>query len=80
MEEKEIHLDKIVHINASPEFLNNPESIAMLNEMVGKAYNMVNCMELNCTKIATVDYNGHGHMVCESHYDSLTRYFEEEYD
>lgn len=34
------HLKKIQHINASPEFLSNPESMDMLNTMVGRAYNM----------------------------------------
>lgn len=38
------------------------------------------CTEKNCNKPATTDYNGHRHMLCESHYESLTEHFEEEYD
>ena len=37
------------------------------------------CKERNCENKAVIDYNGHGHFVCEQHYDSLTKYFEEEY-
>lgn len=44
------------------------------NQSIGK------CVEKNCTKNATKDYNGHKHFVCDDCYDSLTRYFEEEYD
>jgi formylmethanofuran dehydrogenase subunit E len=29
---------------------------------------------------ATKDYNGHGYMVCEPCYESLSDYFDEEYD
>lgn len=37
------------------------------------------CVEKNCERPAVIDYNGHKHYVCQAHYDSLTRYFEEEY-
>lgn len=33
------YLDKIIHINASPEFLSNPECLKALNKLVGKVYN-----------------------------------------
>ena len=38
------------------------------------------CMEKNCNKLATIDYNGHKHYVCKYHYEKLTREFEEDYD
>lgn len=37
------------------------------------------CMESNCDKPATKDYNGHGHWVCDRHYDKLNDEFDEEY-
>lgn len=37
------------------------------------------CMENNCKENATKDYNGHGHWVCERHYDKLSDYFDDEY-
>lgn len=37
------------------------------------------CMENNCQRFATRDYNGCGHFVCDNHFDSLSRYFDEEY-
>ena len=37
------------------------------------------CKEKNCTRPATIDYNEHEHWVCQEHYDSLSRYFDEEY-
>lgn len=37
------------------------------------------CKE-NCGKEAVVDYNGHGHMVCQLCNDKLEREFEEDYD
>lgn len=37
------------------------------------------CLEKNCTRFAVIDYNGCGHWVCRSHYDSLITYFDEEY-
>ncbi len=42
-------------------------------------FEVVKCKEKNCTKNAVIDYNGVLHFVCQDHYDSLTRYFEEEY-
>lgn len=38
------------------------------------------CVEKNCNKFATTDYNGHKHYVCNYHYEKLTREFEEDYD
>lgn len=38
------------------------------------------CMEKNCNRFATTDYNGHKHYVCKYHYEKLTREFEEDYD
>lgn len=37
------------------------------------------CKEKGCERVATKDYNGHGHYVCEQHYESLSNYFDEEY-
>lgn len=37
------------------------------------------CKEKGCDKKAVIDYNGCGHYVCQSHYDSLSKYFDEEY-
>jgi hypothetical protein len=37
------------------------------------------CKERNCEEKAVVDYNGHGHWVCQHHYDILSDYFDEEY-
>ena len=37
------------------------------------------CKERNCEKEATIDYNQHGHWVCQYHYDKLSDYFDEEY-
>lgn len=33
--------DKIIHIKADPEFLNNPKNIRMINKLVNKAYKTV---------------------------------------
>lgn len=41
--------------------------------------NLGTCMEGNCKRPATIDYNGHGHMVCAEHDRSLNNYFDEEY-
>ena len=38
------------------------------------------CIENNCKRKAVKDYNGHGHWVCEDHYDSLNREFDREYN
>jgi len=38
------------------------------------------CMEDNCMNPATKDYNGHGHFVCDRHYEKLNNEFDEEYD
>jgi hypothetical protein len=38
------------------------------------------CKESNCKKPATKDYNGHNHWVCDYHYETLTKYFEDNYD
>lgn len=37
------------------------------------------CKECGQVAATVSDYNGHGHMVCPPCYDSLTRYFESEY-
>lgn len=37
------------------------------------------CKESGCNKVATKDYNDHGHWVCDRHYEILNRFFEEEY-
>lgn len=36
------------------------------------------CLECS-SRIATTDYNGHGHYVCKPCYESLSRHFDEEY-
>lgn len=41
---------------------------------------LIICKEKNCTNPATTDYNSHKHWVCDKHYKSLTKFFEEEYD
>ena len=33
--------DKIIHIQASPEFLNNPKNIRFINKLVDRAYHTV---------------------------------------
>ncbi|HWY34398.1 MAG TPA: hypothetical protein VNX68_07105 [Nitrosopumilaceae archaeon] len=38
------------------------------------------CVENNCKRPAVIDYNEHEHWVCQEHYDSLSRYFDEEYN
>lgn len=38
------------------------------------------CMENGCKKLATKDYNGYGHWVCDSCYETLSRFFDEEYN
>lgn len=37
------------------------------------------CMEKNCSKFATTDYNGHKHYVCDYHDKKLNDEFDEEY-
>lgn len=37
------------------------------------------CVEHNCKKFATADYNGHGHWVCDYHNEKLNRDFDEDY-
>jgi len=37
------------------------------------------CMEKNCVRYAVTDYNGHGHYVCQHHFNKLSDYFDEEY-
>lgn len=38
------------------------------------------CVEKGCKKYAVIDYNGCEHWVCKTHFDSLTNYFESEYN
>ncbi len=45
---------------------------------VDKTYGM--CKEKNCKRFAKQDYNGHGHYVCDEHYESLSRHFDDEYN
>lgn len=37
------------------------------------------CQEGKCEEWASKDYNGHGHYVCERHYDKLSEEFDNEY-
>ena len=34
------------------------------------------CVEGNCKEMATKDYNGHGHWVCDRHYEKLSNDFD----
>jgi hypothetical protein len=37
------------------------------------------CTERYCRELATKDYNGCGHYVCDYHFEKLNDYFDEEY-
>ena len=40
---------------------------------------IVECAVKGCVEKATKDYNGHGFLVCDKHYDILNDEFDEEY-
>ena len=49
------------------------------DQMQGNQINYGICKEAGCKRLATKDYNGHGHWVCDEHFESLNNYFDEEY-
>lgn len=54
--------------------VNNNNTLTPVDKAYGK------CKEKNCKRFAKQDYNGHGHYVCDEHYESLSKYFEDEYN
>lgn len=52
---------------------------ATVEDGVKPSPNLGKCMERGCYASATRDYNGHRHFVCEDCFESLNKYFDEEY-